>query len=286
MERRTVNDIIDIHPHVLSDDAAAYPLAPVGGTVSGWAKSRPVTVERLLEEMDANGIAQAALVQASTAYGYDNRYVLDTAERYPDRFVAVGCVNPLATDAARTVTAAADTPRFCGIRLFTTGSTMPGQSLALNDEATFPFWAAAQKEKLPVCVQMRLDARDELVDVFRRFPEVVIVLDHMAYPPIAPGGEEAAFELIKPLAEHPLLYLKMTVRNTEPLAECDAGKFLTPLFQTFGSERIAWGSNFPAAAQPMRELVSLANDALADVPENDRRNVLSGTARTLYPALS
>lgn len=280
-----MNDIIDIHPHVLSSDTAAYPLAPMGGTISGWASSRPVTSEQLLAEMDANGIAKAALVQASTAYGYDNRYVLDTSECYPDRFVVVGCVNPLADDAARTVAAAAETPKFCGIRLFTTGSTMPGQSLALNDEATFPFWAAAQRENIPVCVQMRLTARDELIDVFRRFPEAVIVLDHMAYPPIEPGGEEAAFELIAPLAEHPLLYLKMTVRNTELLAGCDAGKFLTPLFQAFGSDRIAWGSNFPAAVQPMRELVNLVNNALAEVSEDDRRNVLSGTARTLYPAL-
>jgi predicted TIM-barrel fold metal-dependent hydrolase len=280
-----VNDIIDIHPHVLSDDAAAYPLAPVGGKMSGWSKSRPVTAERLIEEMDANGITQAALVQASTAYGYDNRYVLDTAARYPDRFVAVGCADPLAADAARTVAEAGETPKFCGIRLFTTGSTMPGQSLALNDEATFPFWAAAQKAKVPVCVQMRLTARDELIDVLQRFPEAVVVLDHMAYPPIEPGGEESAFEQIEPLAKHQLLYLKMTVRNTEPLAGCDAGKFLIPLFQAFGSGRIAWGSNFPAAEQPMRELVDLVDSALAQVPEADRRNVLRDTARTLYPAL-
>jgi predicted TIM-barrel fold metal-dependent hydrolase len=280
-----VNDIIDIHPHVLSDDPDAYPLAPVGGTVSGWAKSRPVTAQRLIDEMDAAGIAKAALVQASTAYGYDNRYVLDTAARYPDRFVAVGCVDPLATDAPETVARAAQTPFFSGIRLFTTGSTMPGQSLALNDTATFPFWTAAQAAGLPVCVQMRLTARDELVDVLERFPDTRIVLDHMAYPAIGPGAEETAFEEIEPLAAYPQLFLKMTVRNTEPLAACEAGKFLIPLFRAFGSGRIAWGSNFPAAEQPMGELVALTNAALAEISENDRHNVLSGTARTLYPLL-
>jgi predicted TIM-barrel fold metal-dependent hydrolase len=95
-----VHEIIDIHPHVLSADQAAYPLAPLGGKVSGWASTRPVTAEQFLAAMDATGIAKAALVQASTAYGYDNSYVLDSAARHPDRFAAIACVDPLAAGAA------------------------------------------------------------------------------------------------------------------------------------------------------------------------------------------
>jgi len=280
-----VYDIFDIHPHVLSADQSAYPLAPLGGSVSGWASTRPVTAEQLLAGMDAAGIAKAALVQASTAYGYDNSYVLDSAARYPDRFAAVACADPLAPDAAEMVRKLAAHPRLAGIRLFTTGSTMPGQAQWLNDEQTYPFWVAAADAGAPVCVQMRLAATDQLTDVLERFPATRVVLDHMAYPPIAPGQERAAADQLTPLAKYPQLYLKMTVRNTEPLAESDPQEFLGPLLDAFGPTRIAWGSNFPAAEQPLATLVELARTVLAKLPEGDQAAIFSGTARSLYPAL-
>ena len=283
-----MTDIIDIHPHVLSDDRDRYPLAPVGGTVSGWASTRPVTSDQLAEKMDAAGVAKAALVQASTAYGYDNRYVLDSAARRPDRFVAVGCLDPLAGDAADSVRRAADTPGFAGIRLFTTGSTMPEQGDWLASETTHPFWRAAQQAGLPVCVQMKVEGMPQLLQVLDLFPDVRIVLDHMAYPSIAAGRELEAFEEIAPLAERPGVFLKFTMRNTIPLtaADVDAARFLDPLIEAFGASRIAWGSNFPAAEQSLDDLVALALDALSSVSESDRAQIMAGTARTLYPGLA
>jgi L-fuconolactonase len=280
-----MTEIIDIHPHILSDDRARYPLAPVGGTVSGWASSRPVTAEQLVEKMDEAGIAKAALVQASTAYGYDNSYVLDSAQRYPERFVAVGCIDPLAAGATEVVRTAATTPRFAGIRLFTTGSTMPEQGDWLSSEATHPFWAAVQETGLPVCVQMKIAGMPQLIEVLEQFPGVTIVLDHMAYPSIAAGNEQAAFEEIAALAAYPGVVLKFTMRNTIPLVTANPSAFLTPLLAAFGSNRIAWGSNFPAAEQTLSELVELADTALAGVAESDRKAILGGTARSLYPAL-
>jgi L-fuconolactonase len=88
-------DIVDSHCHILASDTDSYPRAPLGGHQSAWASERPVTAEQLLQRMDETGIAQAVLVQATTAYGYDNSYVLDSAARWPDRFVAVGTFDPL-----------------------------------------------------------------------------------------------------------------------------------------------------------------------------------------------
>lgn len=281
-----MDDIIDIHPHVLSADQAAYPLAPVGGKVSGWAAARPVTAEQLLAGMDATGIAQAALVQASTAYGYDNSYVLDSAARFPDRFVVVGCLDPLAPDVPARLAELAGHPTVAGVRLFTAGSTLDHQAQWLSAEATAPFWAAAGESGLPVCVQMRLSAMDQLISVLERYPSTRIVLDHMAYPPIAPGQERTAFEALAPLARYPQLHLKLTIRNIGPLATADADAFLSPLLDAFGSERIAWGSNFPAADQPLPALVEMARTVLAAVPGADRVNILAATARRLYPALT
>ena len=53
----------------------------------------------------------------------------------------------------------------------------------------------------------------------------------------------------------------------------------------FGANRIAWGSNFPAAKQTLPELVALGRDSLAFLPQADRDWIFEKTALTLYPAL-
>ena len=49
---------IDIHPHIIANDATRYPLAPLGGHQSDWSRTRPVTVEQLVAAMDEAGVAE------------------------------------------------------------------------------------------------------------------------------------------------------------------------------------------------------------------------------------
>ena len=58
------------------------------------------------------------------------------------------------------------------------------------------------------------------------------------------------------------------------------------MLAAFGANRIAWGSNLPAAEQSLPELVTLAQEVLADAPEPERREIFAGTARRLYPSLT
>jgi predicted TIM-barrel fold metal-dependent hydrolase len=118
--------IIDIHPHIVSPDIKRYPLAPLGGTQSAWSSERPTTYEILLQEMDAAGVDKAAIVHSSTAYGYDNSYVADAVAAVPSRFTGVYSIDVLAPDAVETFDYWL--ARGCtGMRLFTTGSTLPDQ---------------------------------------------------------------------------------------------------------------------------------------------------------------
>src|SRR4051794_9838933 len=96
--------IVAIHPHVIAADRARYPLAPVADKLWEWAAKRPVTGEQLLAAMDAAGVGQAALVQASTAHGHDNRYTADCAAAHPDRFTWVGSLDALVADAPEQLT--------------------------------------------------------------------------------------------------------------------------------------------------------------------------------------
>jgi predicted TIM-barrel fold metal-dependent hydrolase len=281
-------DIVDTHCHVISDDLTSYPRAPIGGKQSGWATTRPVTAHGMAERMDEAGISQAVLVQATTAYGYDNSYVLDSRAQRPDRFIAVGTVDPMRPDAADNLEAVVGDDGLAGVRLFTSGSTLPAQGEWFAAPETYPFWTKAGELGVTVCLQMRLGpATVQLHQLLRRFPSVRVLLDHLAYPDIAASPTKAG-EAVAELAVHSGLYLKLTHRNLERLHDAgeEAAGFLDPVLEAFGANRIAWGSNLPAAEQSLPELVDLAKKVLADVPMPQRREIFSGTARRLYPSLA
>jgi predicted TIM-barrel fold metal-dependent hydrolase len=280
-------DVIDAHCHIISDRPADYPPAPLGGKQSAWAATRPVTAEGMIDRMDATGIDRAVLVQATTHYGYDNSYVIDSCRRWPDRFVAVGTVDPLRPDAADSLKAAVGEGGLSGVRLFTSGSTVPVQGEWFAAPETHPFWEQAGELGLPVCLQMRLGpATGQLVALLERFPQVTVLLDHIGYPDITSSPARAGAE-VAALGRHPGLHLKLTHRNLEQLRDAGdgAGDFLTPVVEAFGAGRIAWGSNLPAAEQSLTELLALARSVLAALPDSNRQAILADTARRLYPGL-
>jgi predicted TIM-barrel fold metal-dependent hydrolase len=281
-------DIIDTHCHVISDGVHRYPRASIGGKRSGWAATRPVSADGMAERMDQAGIGRSVLVQATTAYGYDNSYVLDGKARRPERFFAVGTVDPLRPDAADELAAACGTDGPSGVRLFTSGSTVPTQGEWFAAAQSLPFWAKAAELGVTVCLQMRLgQAIVQLNELLHRFSSIRVLLDHMAYPDIAASPADAGKAVAEP-AVHPGLYLKLTRRVLEPLqaAGTEAAAFPDPVLSAFGASRIVWGSNLPAAEQSRPELVALAELVLDGLPQTQRQDIFAGTARRLYPDLA
>src|SRR4051794_25831664 len=136
--------ITDTHTHVISPDTERYPVDPIGGRQSEWSKAHPVDSEGLLRALDEAGIARAVVVQASTVYGHDNRYVVDALRAHPDRFVGVYSVDAMAADAVEKIQYW-QAQGLSGFRLFTTGTTMPGQADWLGHEDSYPAWAYAEE---------------------------------------------------------------------------------------------------------------------------------------------
>jgi L-fuconolactonase len=188
-------EIIDIHPHIVSPDTKRYPLAPLGGTQSAWSSERPTTYQTLLQAMDEAGVAKAAIVHSSTAYGYDNSYVADAVAAVPSRFTGVYSIDVMTPDAVKTFDDWLG--RGCtGMRLFTTGSTLPDQATWFADPRTYPFWEHAAAKNIPVCVQMKQEGIPLLRQVMDKFPKVIIILDHLSRTPFEDGppyGQAADF---------------------------------------------------------------------------------------------
>jgi L-fuconolactonase len=277
--------LIDIHPHVISTDTQRFPLAPIGGHQSDWSQERPISYDEMIVAMDKAGVAKSAVVQASSAYAYDNSYVAAAVAAHPTRFTGVFSADVLAPDAVDRMKLWM-AKGLTGMRLYTAGSTME-QKLWFTDPRTYPAWTFAGEAGLPVCMQMRFKAFPQLKEMLERFPKVRFIIDHLGRTEMADGPPYAAAAPLFELARYPNVYLKVTHRNFE---ESRNGKatpetFFRRLIEEFGANRIAWGSNYPAAKQPLADLVALGRDTLAFLPQADRDWIFEKTALTLYPAL-
>jgi len=278
--------IIDIHPHVIATDNVRYPLQPLGGSQSTWSRDRPTTHEMMVKAMDEAGVAKSAIVQASTAYGHDNTYVAEAIAAHPKRFTGVFSVDMLGPDNVEKMKHWLGRG-FAGMRLFTTGSTMPGQATWFDDPRTFPAWQYAADSGVPVCMQMTPQGFPQLRALIERFPKVRIILDHLARPQLVDGPPFAADKDFFALARYPNVFLKLTPINVEPAewGKATPQSFFRELIKVYGANRIAWGSNFPATEGTLKEILGKAQEAFGFASTADREWIFGKTALELYPTL-
>ncbi|MBN8607410.1 MAG: amidohydrolase [Caulobacterales bacterium] len=278
--------IFDIHPHIISADTARYPVSPLGGKRSAWSEHRPVDFEQLVDGMNAAGVDKAAIVHSSTTYGYDNSYLADSIALHRDRFAGVFSVDVRAPDAPQKI-------RYwvgrglSGLRLFAVGSTVKTDQSWIADSATFPAWECAIELGLPVAISMRQEGLPHLEQVLTRYPQVRVVLDHLLHAPIADGPPYAEAAPLFAMAQYPNVYLKFTsaiVKKTRD-GRATPESFLAKLLSAFGSNRIAWGSNYPAVEGSLPDIVADSISTLAFLPHDDQENIFWRTAAALYPAL-
>ena len=278
--------IIDIHPHIISTDTVRYPITPLGGTRSDWSRERSVTLEQMISAMDEAGVDKAAMVHSSTTYGFECDYVADAVAAYPTRLTGVFSVNVLEPDAPQ---------KMCywyskgltGMRIFSRGSTMKEPWLALDDQRIRPCFECAAEHGISVATNVTVDAFSQLEAVLKQFPKVAFILDHLGGTDFTDGAPYNAATPLWRLARYPNLYLKIASRN---YSESQKGK-ATPetlfpkIVAEFGSNRTAWGSNYPASAGTLTELLELARKTVACLTQRDQEQIFGGTALRLYPAL-
>ena len=266
--------VIDTHAHIIAADERRYPRAPLGGRQSGWSRERPVSADEMIAAMDAAAIERTVLVQASTCYGHDNSYLADAVAAHPRRFVGVFSVDMLAPDAAERI-------RYwigrglCGLRVFIAGHTT-AQDVRLDDPRSFPAWQCAVEAGLPICVQLRAPALGQLRSMLERFPRARVLLDHMARP-VADDAEP-----LFALAKYENLYLKLTTHNVHELSQ----SFFARVVKSYGANRVAWGSNYPAAEGTLGAVLAEARAALAAFSDAERDWIFSRAAKIFYPALA
>ena len=279
--------IIDIHPHIISDDEKRYPPAPLFGKRSDWSQERPSTVESLIAAMDEAGVAKAAVVHSSTTYGFDNAYVVDGCNQYADRLAAVGSVDMLADDVDATIRGWA-AKGLAGLRIFTGGSTKDFDPSELDNPKSFAAWEVLSELGLPMCIQTGPIGLPQVAMLARKFPKVNIILDHLGRPDVLDGAPYKNADSLFALSDISNLTMKLTPRifGDVKKEKASAETFFPRVVQAFGAQRMAWGSNFPTSPGTLKEILATAQEGLASLSQADQEWVFGKTAQKLYPSLA
>ncbi len=275
--------LIDTHVHVISTDERAYPRRATA--VSSWVAHAPrFDAARCLAVMDDAGVDRALLVQSSSTYGDDNRYVLDAAAAHPDRLRAVGIVDAEAD--ARGALQRLAAAGAVGVRFVTPDGEVPTW---LRDPVAAPLLAIAADLGLHVTVLARPDVLPLLRAALDAQPSVSVLLDHCALDGVAVGPPYPPMDwAVLALADVAQLYLKVSSVVLETSGGGHGAEVLGRLADAFGAERLVWGSDHPHTRHvPYPELLELARAAAASVLRPDEEaGYLGGNAARVWPHLA
>ena len=267
--------LIDSHVHVWKHDPA-FPFAAGAQVPDGVDAS----AEALLALMDAHHVARTVLIQV-IHYRWDNRYLADVLRRYPDRFHGVARVDPEDPAAADHISEQT-AQGFRGVRL---SPTEGPKGEWITTAAMRPLWSRCAELKVPMTLLAPAVRIPDIAKWIDAFPEVTVVIDHMADTPLDRP------DLLAPLLalqRYPNVFVKIShpwSLSKQPYPYADAFAQVQRVYDVFGADRVMWGTDFPVSLPyaAYGDVVALYRDGLRFMPEADRDTVLYRTVQRVWP---
>ena len=268
--------IIDSHVHVWKND----PIFP-------WASETrnpprvDATGEMLLDLMAASGVEKTVLVQV-IYYRWDNRYTAHVLHRYPDRFMAVCRVDPQDAEAPDHLSYWTEEHGFHGVRLRPAVGA-PGDWF--TGPLVHPIFHRAEQLGVPMLILTGPSRLPDLAALLERHTDLDVVIDHMA--DCSPDRPDDVQRLLD-LARYPRVYVKISHTwsiSQEGYPWSDSYGLVKQVYQSFGAQRIMWGTDWPVCLDraTYAQTLSVVRDEMSFFSPEDREWVLGRTALRLWP---
>jgi L-fuconolactonase len=272
--------VVDAHHHFWDPARATYP----------WMTDALASIRRRFGPEDlrpllaANGVDRTVLVQTISSLG-ETREFLTTAAA--NEFIAgvVGWVDLTAPDLAQQLVA---------LRAGPGGAKLVGIRHQVHDEAD-PEWlgrpdvrrgiAVVGKAGLAYDILVRTRELPSALALVRDFPSMRFVVDHIAKPPIASGAIDEWAAHLRPLAEYPNVFCKLSGMVTEADWKSwrvdDLAPYASRVLEWFGPDRCVFGSDWPVClvAGSYARVIDACREL---VPRAARERVFGANAAELY----
>jgi L-fuconolactonase len=283
-EPSTSNDpdgrVIDSHVHVWDPARVHYDwLADVP------ALERRFDLDDVGPELDAAGVVGVVLVQATDRFD-DTELMLEVANSNPRVAGVVGWVPLLDPRAAEQALDQWADAAIVGVRHLIHRDPDPDlladsridSVLALLAERKLTFDVCAESEHLLALVP----------GLAERHPDLTLVIDHLAKPPIAANGWEPWAGLLAAASEAPNTVAKLSGLNTAAVPGASADdyrRYVDHALDVFGPQRMMYGGDWPFALLSADSYTEIWRDlraCLDGLDSADRRAVLADTATRVY----
>jgi L-fuconolactonase len=236
--------------------------------------------------MDANGVDVSVLVQTSWST-WDNGYIADSVERFPDRFVGHGLIDP--QDEENNAEAARYWMEDRGLAGFRFHPIYYKGERVLTTAGNRPLWEELAAQDAVIQFHTSPPFAEQIDEIAWRHPDMRLLVDHMGYPNLAEGP--APWAPITALARHENTFVKISDvkgRSQQEFPFRDVHPYVRALVDAFGAERCLWGTGYPGHHRTKHNWLSLA-DELRLVREGfdflsaaQRDRILGGTAAEVW----
>ncbi len=151
----------------------------------------------------------------------------------------------------------------------------------LRHPAMKTVWEKAQSLGLAIQMHFIPCHAPQIHDLAEQFPEVTLILDHLAR-----GGQGTAEEYVEvlklaKLKRAVMKYSGVAYSSKEPYPHRDAAPLVRRVYDAFGPDRIIWGS-FGSTLEAFNRNAALLDEMFRFASEADRSLIRGGNALRLY----
>jgi L-fuconolactonase len=272
--------IIDSHQHFWQVGRFDYPWMSSDVEVL-YQDYLPPTLEPILER---NGVTKTVLIQASNNLA-EARWLLSLADAYPFIAGVVGWVDLTGPTVERELAELTTHPKFKGVRHLVESEPADdwlSQPEVLGGLQRLSSYGASYD--LLVQTRHLKHART----VAENCPELSLVVDHMAKPPIAQGEIKEWAQELKPVAACKNVSCKLSGLATEASHSAwrthELRPFVECALELFGTERLMFGSDYPVCllAASYDRVLNSFQEILRGLNDHEREQIFAENARRFY----
>ncbi|MDF1658871.1 MAG: amidohydrolase family protein [Verrucomicrobiales bacterium] len=271
--------IIDAHQHFWKTSRDDY----------GWLTPdlevlyRDFLPKDLKPLLDSCGVGKTILVQAAPSRA-ETDFMLELAREHTFIAGVVGWVNFEATDVVAQISEMSAEKLLVGLRPMI--QDIPDPDWILRPEIEPAFQTMVNHHLVFDALVLPVHLKN-LLSIAERFPDLKIVIDHAAKPPIRDGVPQSWFSEIKALAQYPQVTCKLSGLVTEAGENWkpeDLRPVIDHLLSSFGPGRLIWGSDWPVLnmAGDYHQWIEVAKEATNKLTSDECSAIFGGNAEKTY----
>jgi predicted TIM-barrel fold metal-dependent hydrolase len=259
--------IVDAQVHIWAADSADRPW-PTSGR-SAPHRPEPFSAADLLAEMDAGGVDRVVIVPPSWE-GDRNDLALEACRQHPDRFAIMGRLDVDPANQAALANWRAQ-PGMLGLRF----TLRPGHDW-LTDGSGEWLWQGAERHGLPI--MLSCPGMLPLIDrIAEHHPGLRLVIDHLALVRTKDAAAFADLPHLLALARRPNVAAKASALpcfSSEPYPYRNLHPYIRQVFDTFGPQRMFWGTDLTRLPCSYRQGITFFTEELSFLTDTDKEWVM------------